>query len=178
MDAGWAVSVSVTQPSGGSSPSVSMWHMRNLSYREMKYFQTLVVCVVVIKSSCDPGCWLLSHSYPLQCCSLTTTPCDSHVSPPVVSDLSQHWSSLWCAETWPQGCNGLFRPLDLRVTPVGIIRGSFSSRGWGSDPLVTSLHLKLCSQFYSSFADLVQKGTRFSPIIYTVFVYCFQTVCV
>ena len=78
----------------------------------------------------------------------------------------------------PWGCNGLFRPSDLRVPPVGIIRGSSSSRGWSSDPLVISLHLKLCSQSYSSFADLVQKGTRFSPIIYRVFIYCFQTVCV
>ncbi|KAB0337468.1 hypothetical protein FD754_025174, partial [Muntiacus muntjak] len=80
--------------------------------RELKYFQTLVVYLVVIKSSCDPG------------------------------------------------------PSDLRVTPVGVIRGPSSSRGWGSDPPVTSLCLKLRFHSYSSFADLVQKGTRFSPIIY------------
>ena len=112
--------------------------MRNLSYREMKYFQTLVVYVVVIKSSCDPGCWLLSHSYPLQCCCLTTTPRDSHVSPQW-SQISANTGVLcgvWRPGPW--GCNGLFRPLDLRVTPVGIIRGSSSSRVWSSDPLVTS----------------------------------------
>lgn len=112
--------------------------MRYLSYREMKYFQGTSYILVVIKSSCDPGCWLWATLILHNVAPLNITPCDSHIPASLVSDICKT-VSCGMRRAGPWGWSGYFRPSNLLVTPTGTIEDLATEGGVeGSDSLVTS----------------------------------------